>query len=112
MINVSTKRSKYARVFDRHNINWVEDHTQRIIFFTAQERFANDVFRTDGYLFLNDAYDMLGMKRTRVGQEVGWLKGYPKGDAEIRFSHVEQPNGKIWIDFNVHGPILELFDRG
>lgn len=105
------KLSEYAVRFDTHNVNWVKDATQRRFFLAAQESYANDRFRAFGHLFLNEVYRMLGTKDTRSGQEVGWVKNFPCGDEEVRFNVIEKPNDEVWVDFNVHGYILDLFDK-
>ena len=46
----------------------------------------------DGYLFLNDVYDLLGIPKSKAGQVVGWI--YDKnnntdGDNYVSFGLVE-----------------------
>lgn len=84
----------------------------------ATQQLANDKLHTDGYLFLNDVYDALGIQRTKMGQIVGWVD---KPDEEGRDGYVdfrvietnrETEDGgykKAWLlDFNVDGNILDL----
>lgn len=84
----------------------------------ATQQLANDKLHTDGYLFLNDVYDALGIQRTKMGQIVGWVD---KPDDEGRDGYVdfrvietnrETEDGgykKAWLlDFNVDGNILDL----
>lgn len=84
----------------------------------ATQQWANDKLHADGYLFLNDVYDALGIRRTKTGQITGWVD---KPDEEGRDGYVdfriietnrETEDGgykKAWLlDFNVDGNILEL----
>lgn len=109
--------SEYARLFDDSCQGWSKDPECNLAFLRTQERWANDVLRTKGYLFLNDVYDMLGIKRTKIGQLVGWI--YNK-DIQI-CNHVDfgideednteisdmDGNRCILLDFNVSGNILD-----
>lgn len=84
----------------------------------AVQQFANDKLHANGYLFLNDVYDELGIPRTKAGQIVGWVDkpnadgsdGYV--DFRIVETNRETENGgyeKAWLlDFNVDGNILDL----
>lgn len=85
---------------------------------------ANDLLRLQGYVFLNQVYDMLGYENTVAGQIVGWKRN-PKegeGDGYISFGTwdqgvyrgIEWLNGdsdSILLDFNVDGPILDSLKR-
>lgn len=84
----------------------------------AAQQFANDKLHADGFLFLNDIYDELGIKRIPMGQVVGWVN---KPDEEGRDGYVdfrvtevnrETEDGgyknAFLLDFNVDGNILEL----
>jgi hypothetical protein len=86
-----------------------------------QQGQATDKLRAEGYLFLNDVYEMLGIPRTREGQIVGWVykKDNPVGDNYVDFgifrtnreNNTNFVNGyepTIILDFNVDGPILDL----
>ena len=75
----------------------------------AQSR-MNDRLRVNGYVFLNDVYEYLGLSHTKAGQIVGWLY---KGEADegIRFMdtvdlYSYKDGDPILLDFNVQGAIL------
>ena len=87
---------------------------------------ANDLLRANGFIFLNQVREMLGLPPTREGQIVGWtLCG---GDGYIDFGvfpSKQHPLEKIapvnrlfldnktcnaLLDFNVDGPILGALD--
>ncbi len=93
------------------------------MFLKHQQNYANELLRSNGYLFLNDVYDMLGIPRTKAGQVVGWIydEDNPnhKGDNFVDFgiydihrqANRDFVNGYervIWLDFNVDGNILDL----
>ena len=91
------------------------------MFLRARQNWFNDKLKADGYLFLNDVYDELGIPRTKPGQIVGWIynENNPVGDNYVDFGMYDvnyEPardfiNGhecNILLDFNVDGPILDL----
>lgn len=114
--------SEYAKFFDESSRNWEKDSEYNLMFLRAQQAAANDKLRANGYLFLNDVYDMLDIPRTRAGQVVGWVYRPDdpdhKGDDFVDFGiyEVNCPavrdfvNGYervILLDFNVEGDILK-----
>jgi hypothetical protein len=113
--------STYARFFDDGCKGWEKDSEYNLMFLRAQQQYANDKLRANGFFFLNDAYDMLGIPRTKQGQVVGWVHNTenPIGDNYVDFGiydmHRERVrdfvNGyerTILLDFNVDGNILDL----
>lgn len=122
--------SGYASFFDCKSKDFAwKDPLQNLPDWDANETFlkiqrsiANNKLRREGYLFLNDVYDMLGLPRTKAGQVVGWIYN-PEDetiDNEIDFGVYKLRNKKvinreegyqyeqcILLDFNVDGPILE-----
>jgi hypothetical protein len=83
--------------------------------------FANEKLKAQGYLFLNDVYEMLGIKKCREGQVVGWIynEKNPVGDNFVDFGiyNYDDPRARdfvngyervILLDFNVDGNILDL----
>lgn len=112
--------SVYARFFDDGCKGWEKNPEYSLMFLKAQERYATDKLRAQGYLFLNDVYDALGIPRTAAGQCVGWLydESDPTRDNYVDFGifDITKPhngdfvNGyerSIILDFNVDGPILD-----
>ena len=109
--------SDYARFFDETNVNWQRDAEYNLFFLKQQESVANDMLRTHGFLYLNEVYDMLGFRKTRAGQEVGWVCDEKLGkDCYVDFGiydiHKRRAqdfvNGyekSILLDFNVDGII-------
>lgn len=113
--------SDYARIFDNGSMGWTKDPEYNLMFLKLQQNQANDRLRAQGYLFLNDVYDMLGIPRTKAGQIVGWIydEDNPVGDNFVDFGIYDIYNEKacdfvngrersIVLDFNVDGNILDM----
>ena len=122
-----TTHSIYAKIFDEANSNWSRNPGSNLTFLRAQQQFANDKLRAEGYLFLNDVYQMLGFPRTTEGQIVGWIfdprnevdgenrdnyvdfgiyDALYKDQAKRDFINAAEPC--IWLDFNVDGVMYNL----
>ena len=119
--------SIYAKIFDESNPNWSHNPAANLMFLRSQQQFANEKLRAEGYLFLNDVYQALGMPRTSEGQIVGWVWD-PKdeidghiGDDYVDFGIYNELykdaarrdfiNGAepcVWLDFNVDGVVYDL----
>lgn len=113
--------SVYARFYDDGNLQWDKDPETNLMTLRHMQAHANDLLRCNGYLFLNDVYDMLGIKRTKAGQIVGWIydEKKPNGDNFVDFGiyDMDKPKNRdfvngwestILLDFNVDGPIVDL----
>jgi hypothetical protein len=100
--------SKYARLFDNTNVNWNANVLDSRRFLKCVERYANDLLKRRGTIFLNDIYEMLGFERTQTGQVVGWhySKENPIGDNMVKFDLHGGKKGSIEIDFNVDGSVI------
>ena len=114
--------SDYARFFDEFCSGWKRDAEYNLTFVKHQQNYANEKLKSQGYLFLNDVYDMLGIQRTKAGQIVGWI--YDEAHPDIYDNFVDFGiyniynekardfvNGReksILLDFNVDGNILDL----
>lgn len=122
--------SDYARFFEKYTVDndgnkiinscWQDDNEYNLMFLKAQERYANDLLKSRGHLFLNEVYDMLGIPRSKAGQVVGWIydADNPVGDNFVDFglyadnlSYSDYLNGfepAILLDFNVDGNVWDL----
>lgn len=118
--------SDYAKFFtyDNEQFQWqdAQHHTPdwdaNIRFLNCQQAYANQKLELQGYLFLNDVYDMLGLPRTKAGQVVGWIFD-PENkniDSNVSFGVFNPINHRtingyeeecILLDFNVDGPIID-----
>lgn len=109
--------SPYARWFDKDCQGYCNNSECNLMFLRAQQNYANNRLRNQGYLFLNDVYDMIGIPRTKAGQVVGWVydERNPIGDNFVDFGIYEDRNAafingytdKVLLDFNVDGNILD-----
>lgn len=111
--------SDYSRFFDETCLNYENNKDYNLMYLRSQEALANDRLKADGFLFLSDVYDALGIKRTKMSQTVGWIykpEGNENGDNFVDFGILEtnretEDGGyerAILLEFNVDGPILEL----
>ena len=110
--------SQYARFFDESNPYWTKEQEYNLMFLKQMELNANQKLRQNGYLFLNEVYEMLGLTRTKTGQIVGWIydEENPTGDNHVDFGiykdHVGNRNflngieRNVLLDFNVDGDIF------
>lgn len=116
----SNKYSEFSRFFDSSSNCWEDDAELNLMFLKAQQKYANDLLISRGYLFLNEVYDMLDIPITKAGQVVGWVYDKTKsndeqaGDGYVDFGIYESHrfvNGLepvVLLDFNVDGNILDL----
>lgn len=109
----------YARFFDKTCRHYEENMNYNLMLLRSQQQLANDKLIADGFLFLSDVYDMLGITRTKMSQSVGWIykpDGNSNGDNFVDFGVMvvkrETEDGgyedAILMNFNVDGPILDL----
>lgn len=119
-----TKGSIYARFFDEYNDNWKKNAELNKLFILNQQAYLNHRLHAHGHVFLNEAYDALGIPRSSAGAVVGWVrdKDSADGDGYIDFGiftavnreKIDFVNGherSILLDFNVDGMIYELIDE-
>lgn len=112
--------SVYGRRFDMTTSRaWSSDAGYNLIFLSEQNGLANDILKSQGYLFLNDVYGMLGLPKTKAGQVVGWIYDTDlKIDNRVDFGLGMECNEKFglcnytdaWLDFNVDGEILDRIE--
>lgn len=113
--------SDYARFFDEACVGWSKNAEYNLTFLKQQQAIANRRLQRDGYLFLNDVYEMLGIPKTKAGQVVGWIydEKNPIGDNFVDFGIYDLYNEKardfvngyersILLDFNVDGNVWDL----
>lgn len=123
--------SDYAKFFDATSSQFIfqdpmkykPDWDANIRFLNCTQAYANQKLEIEGYLFLNDVYDMLGIPKTKAGQVVGWIFD-PENksiDSKVSFGIFEPRNHRtingyeeecILLDFNVDGPIIDKLSLG
>lgn len=113
--------SEFAVVYDSGCIGWTKDPEYNKTFLKKQQAMASQKLQTQGYLFLNDVYKMLGFKPTKAGHVVGWIydEKHPIGDNYVDFGIYDIENEatrrfmngleqNVILDFNVDGNIYDL----
>ena len=114
----------FAVIFDESNVNWSKTPGANKLFLTKQQRYLNEKFKAQGYMFVNEVNAALGFPLTAAGQIAGWIydKKNPIGDNCIDFGlyNLDNPratdfvNGyerSIIIDYNCDGNILKYLDE-
>lgn len=86
--------SIYAKFFDESSLQFKKNNSLNYFFLKGQQNYANDLLKSNGHVFLNEVYDMLGLPRTKPGAIVGWVYDSNRGDG--------------FIDFNIHNPLNEF----
>ncbi len=115
--------SMYARFFDEASPYWDKVPQYNQMFLQIKQNEFNVKLQAEGFVFLNDVYEALGLPKSRAGQIVGWLydEDNPLGDNYIDFGmyDVNKPGARdfingyersILLDFNVDGPIIDYID--
>ena len=118
--------SPYARYYDETVSRWTDMPEHNHTWLVELEHLANVRLQRQGYLFLNDVYDMIGFERSEAGQVVGWTYSRsgnnPYGDNRVSFGldRVDRPGVRdfinertpyVLLDFNVDGKILNVLPR-
>lgn len=124
-----TSYSPFAIIFDDGNKGWEKDPEHNKFFLLQTQNYLNETLKARalespngrGHLFLNEAYDALGARRTKAGAVFGWIydEENPIGDNFIDFclfdvhnpqtrDFINHKERSVVIDFNVDGPILDL----
>lgn len=114
--------SEFCCFFDESSPNWTESPEYNKSFLINQQNYFNDKLRADGFVFLNDVRRALGVPLLRKGQTYGWIyRDTGSNDGYIDFNifdvHKKEKRDfvtgyepSILLDFNVDGPIVDLFN--
>lgn len=113
--------SPYAKFYDDGCSGWTKDPEANLMFLRMQQDAATKRLKQQGWLLLNDVYDMLGIPRTKDGMVIGWVydEKHPVGDNFVDFGiyDTNRPSNRdfvngyertILLDFNVDGNIYDL----
>ena len=121
----------FDRLFCESNPNFEKDPNRNMFWLDQKLTYAQYLFDRDGYLYLNDVYDLLGFNKTRAGQVYGWIKYKDFNEAKahghkniISFGHnvddnygycnkrfVEGCESAVWLHFNIEKePIVRRVD--
>lgn len=109
----------YNRVFAQDTSSkWIDDLGVNKLFIANQQRMANITLGLQGFLYLNDVYEALGMPKTDVGQVCGWKeRRLPDGSRDIPFIDFGldkrlpddwkyNADNEIYLDINCQGLIV------
>ena len=117
-ITIPEDVSGYAKYFDESSSQWQPSPELNLSFLRCTQNYLNDKLRIHKVLFLNEAYEMLGLPRTEAGQVVGWALnaegddfvdlGIYRGDTPQRRDFVNGTERSILLDFNVNGMVYTL----
>lgn len=95
--------------------HWSPHPTYNQSFLDNQQAYANLLLQKQGFLFLNDVYEMLGIPKSKQGQVLGWVfEDLGDNDTFVDFGHNQSGEfvagyaTEVMLNFNIHGPILEL----
>jgi Family of unknown function (DUF6353) len=123
-VTVPGDPSIYARFFDETCSSWNRDPEVNLFFLKSQQNYANDLLKSNGHIFLNEVYDLIGLERSKAGQVVGWLWtsngstdnfvdfGIFNAQSERARHFVNGHEGAILLDFNVDGVIYDQIEHG
>lgn len=113
---------QFTRFFDSSSDLYHPDPETNMLNLQIIQSQLNDQLHAQGYLFLNDALNMLGMHKAKHGQEYGWLApGRGGKDGYVDFGLGDFTNARsrafvnglesvISINLNVDGYILDKVD--
>lgn len=109
-----------AKIWYEGQPGWSKDPEFNLMYLKKQQAYATDLLKHQGYLFLNDVYEILGFPKTAAGQQIGWIydEKNPIGDNFVDFGiydmsseqKVNFVNGyerSILLEFNHDGNILK-----
>lgn len=110
--------SIYAKFFDEGSPNWDKRSGYNLMFLRSIQAQMNNKLHAEGFVFLNEVYEALGLKRTSEGAVVGWVLDGGNSDNYIDFGcwdgskqefrdFVNGWNSAILLDFNVDGVIYD-----
>ena len=117
---IDTNPGMFDRFFDSGCNGWTKDPEANHNFCLLQQRYANDVLESRGYLFVNEVFEMFGIPKTPEGQTHGWVWndncppeenyidfGFRRGDNEAvrRFVNGYEPT--VLLKIEPEGDILK-----
>lgn len=113
-----------SKIWYEGNPGWTKDPELNLMYLKQQQAFATDKLRTNGVLFLNEVYDMLGYPKTPAGAVLGWIydEKHPVGDNFVDFGLYDVKDiqkakflggveRNVVLEFNHDGYILDKMWR-
>lgn len=103
--------SNYAKDYnDATSTMWSRDPDINLLVVKNVENRMNDRLRAEGYVFLNEVYEALGIERSPAGQFVGW-SFLVLGDNKIKIDIEDRGDAIFALDFNVDGVIIDKMGK-
>lgn len=102
----TTETSTIDIRFDSANVNWNSRYEYNQTFISMTQNYLNNLVRLRGHVFLNEMYDMMGVKRTTQGATDGWTS-----DNYIRITFMYSPEtdeAEKAIILRVHGIVRDI----
>lgn len=89
--------SPYARFFDECSLYYTKDAEANKMFLISVQEKLNEQLRRKGYLYLNDAYQALGLQESKALAKAGWVydETYNEGDNYIDFGIFNQTGNEL-----------------
>lgn len=132
VIDDSAYCGEHVYFYDDGCRGWTKDPLLNKSFLIQQQNWANEKLKAQGFLFLNDVLESLGIPKNKYGQIVGWVykpeeseyinkdgvKCYRDNYVDFGLYDINKQgvrdfmNGyerTVLLDFNVDGPIIDLF---
>lgn len=118
-----TPRSPWARFYTVGCDGWSKDPGANNLTLQTKQAWLNERLRIRGYLFLNEAYECLGITPIREGQYLGWY--YNPSDPTLnncvdfgiydchdlqKCQFVNGAEDTVIVDFNIDGNIVDRFN--
>lgn len=83
----------YTVWFDQMNVNWSPSDEYNRLFLQAQQAYLNSKLTRDGFLFLSDVLESLGIPKTKESIVVGWRLGEDSpGDGYVDLGVIDPTN--------------------
>lgn len=111
--------SRYAQVFNKHCDNFTENPSHNLRYLKECQNLCNDKLHERGYLFLEEVYDIIGLKKLPCIYGIGWwIDKDEDNDNYVDFGIYDRTkktsrdfvNGlqpDIILDFNVDGNLAD-----
>lgn len=102
--------------FDSNCSGWTENAHMNKVFLRCQQSYCDEKLRCNGYLFLNNVFDCLGLPRTAYGRKAGWVYRFGSGIMDFVNFGIDSERNKdfndgvecdVFLEFNVRDDILK-----
>jgi hypothetical protein len=99
--------------FDQNSPHWKTTPEYNYMFLRQLENWCNRKLAVQGHLFLNEVFEELGIKKTTIGQKVGWLYAHDNlAHVDFHFdknlSEIVDADGRLLLSFDVSEIIEDI----